>query len=266
MGWGARSLGGAAFAATAVAVVALAAGPAVADPSVALSARTVRVGDALVVTTSGWPGPVTASLCGNAGRRGAVDCDQIGGVGIAASVGSQESRTLTVGLPPAPCPCVVRVSTAGDDVVRSAVIDVAGAGTAPVVEPDVAAPAPQVDAHLETTRDSFLTNALWLLFLVLAALVIDLGAITAVRIRRRRSVPLPVLDDKVTSRQTQVEQTSRPAIWAEGRLYGRRRCLPRRRASSLRRAVSDLFSSSGPASSSLRRLYCSWRAATAKRT
>jgi hypothetical protein len=95
-------------------------------PTVILSVGAAKVGSAVIVQLTGWPaGVATVSICGDAARRGSVDCDQIGsrGVGIPAT-GSGTVRLVV--RPPIGCPCVVRVSTPSSDLVRTVPLDVPG--------------------------------------------------------------------------------------------------------------------------------------------
>jgi hypothetical protein len=108
-----------------------------AEPTIGLSASSARPGDTIVVTLAGWPSTTTVTLCGNAAHRGTVDCDQIGGVGLAGSVARVQRRQLQLTTPPSPCPCVIRAATAGDKLVQTVPIDLVGVGTAPVTDPDL---------------------------------------------------------------------------------------------------------------------------------
>jgi hypothetical protein len=104
------------------------------NPTIGLSTASATPGGVIIVRLQGWTTATTVTICGNDGRRGAVDCDQIGGVGLLESSGAAEERELIVTLPPAPCPCVVRASSSGESLVRTVPIDIAGARSAPVVD------------------------------------------------------------------------------------------------------------------------------------
>jgi len=107
--------------------------------TVHLSTGTARPGDSLIVAVGGFGSPTTVTICGNNGLRGAVDCDQIGGIGLPASDRAIQQDRLVVTAPPAPCPCIVRAATAGDTQVVTTPLDIIGVATAPVVAPDVGA-------------------------------------------------------------------------------------------------------------------------------
>lgn len=120
-----------------------------AEPTIGLSASSARPGDDIIVTLAGWPSTTTVTVCGNAALRGTVDCDQVGGVGLAGSAARVQRRQLQLTTPPAPCPCVIRAATAGDKLVRTVPIDLVGVGTAPVSDPDVnAADAVRIEARV----------------------------------------------------------------------------------------------------------------------
>lgn len=100
------------------------------EPTISIETRTPRQGPLAVVHLEHWPaGPVTVSVCGNGGRRGSEDCDSTG----AQSGTVDRAGTATVPVPPPTppigCPCVLRVSGVGGDLVRHAVIDLPGVPT-----------------------------------------------------------------------------------------------------------------------------------------
>jgi hypothetical protein len=65
-------------------------------------------------------------LCGNAARRGTVDCDRLGATATRVDEDGTGLARLLVGQPPAPCPCVVRVSVTGVGATTSVPIELAG--------------------------------------------------------------------------------------------------------------------------------------------
>jgi|GEM_PF-1297222 len=104
------------------------------------SPSTVAVGDQVRVDLTGWPeGVVTASVCGNAARRGSTDCDQIGGGSVRVPRNGTETLTVDVLAPPVGCPCVIRATTTLGDVVRTAPIAVLGVPTGVDIAPAVGA-------------------------------------------------------------------------------------------------------------------------------
>lgn len=103
---------------------------------------------------------VTVSICGNEARRGSRDCDMVGSKGFELLPDGALSWTeMLVTAPPAPCPCVVRVSTPTSDVVSVASFKVTGH---PVEE--VAAPRPDDPLVEVTVRPVQVSNGLggWL--------------------------------------------------------------------------------------------------------
>lgn len=121
-------------------VVALAAGIALpahaAEPTLTVSVARGELGQQVTVTENGWTDTSVVTLCGNAGRRGAPDCDQIGGAGFPISETGPESRLITLRRPPVPCPCVLRAATPGEDIVVTAPIELIGVETAPLAPID----------------------------------------------------------------------------------------------------------------------------------
>lgn len=126
-----------------------------AEPTMRVSASTTAVGHTIVVTLTGWPTTATVAVCGNEARRGAVDCDQIGAVGVPESTQGAQQRPVVVAAPPAPCPCVVRAATAGETLVRVVPITIAGMPSAPTVARESGGSALEVTARVVATSHSF---------------------------------------------------------------------------------------------------------------
>lgn len=112
-------------------------GAAAAGPGVTLPAGALRVGQRVLVGLDGWPaGTVQIEVCGNAARRGALDCAT--GAATHGQVPPAGRATLPVRLaaPPVACPCVLRVRTPTGTATAVADLTLAGM-TAPAVAPTV---------------------------------------------------------------------------------------------------------------------------------
>ncbi|WFE97689.1 hypothetical protein [Micromonospora sp. WMMD987] len=110
-------------------------GASVAGPGVTLPAGALRVGQRVLVGLDGWPaGTVQIEVCGNAARRGALDCAT--GAATHGQVPPAGRATLPVllGAPPVACPCVLRVRTPTGTATAVADLTLAGV-TAPAVAP-----------------------------------------------------------------------------------------------------------------------------------
>ncbi len=97
--------------------------------------------DRVVLTIDGFDaGSVIISVCGNDARRGATDCNMTESEGLRLNrEGGETVSSIPVAAPPAPCPCIIRVSSTGNDEVAVAAIDLIGHPVAPVVgAPDLA--------------------------------------------------------------------------------------------------------------------------------
>jgi len=138
-----------------LAVLSAAAPAFAAEPTLRASSSRAKPGDVIQVTLEGWPSAATVTVCGNAAARGAVDCDQIGGVGFGASTDRPWVRDFLVTAPPARCPCVIRAATAGELIVKTVPIDIVGVGTAPVVSPDLTSETLAVTARVVSRGSSF---------------------------------------------------------------------------------------------------------------
>ena len=121
---------------------------------ITLSADIVGIGDSLRVTLTDWEaGAVTISICGNEARRGSVDCALRESQGVGPfRFGLPESALLAVVEPPAPCPCVVRVSTPGNDAVKTAPIELRGVRVGPVVGAQPPGPVLRVTASVSAPK------------------------------------------------------------------------------------------------------------------
>lgn len=135
----------AAVAAIALLGLALSGSPAAAqttDPLVSLDRTGTAAGETMLVRGERWPDGATliVELCGHGGLRGSVDCD----VGHQATAGvgpsGQFAVELPVGLPPAPCPCVVKATDQSTQISASAPIAVAGIPTVPITAEDLPEP------------------------------------------------------------------------------------------------------------------------------
>ena len=103
-------------------------------PIVSLDRAEAAPGDAVIVTVSGFDArPVTISVCGNEARRGSVDCDMRGSRARETQPDGPIGTDLTVGAPPTPCPCIVRVSTQDNRMIAVAPIVIIGHPVAEVV-------------------------------------------------------------------------------------------------------------------------------------
>ncbi|MER7168890.1 hypothetical protein ABT336_22835 [Micromonospora sp. NPDC000207] len=82
------------------------------EPRIQLPEGTLRVGDQVLVTLSGWPaGTVQVEVCGNAGRRGALDCAADGATPGQVPVSGAATLPMVLTAPPVACPCLLRART-----------------------------------------------------------------------------------------------------------------------------------------------------------
>jgi hypothetical protein len=102
--------------------------PVTTGPSVLVDQPTAKPGERVRVSVEGFEAQyVTVSICGNEARRGSPDCDLVGSKGFELQPEGQLTWTeLVVTEPPAPCPCVIRVSTPLNDIVSVVPFTVVG--------------------------------------------------------------------------------------------------------------------------------------------
>ncbi|WP_396888863.1 hypothetical protein [Micromonospora reichwaldensis] len=117
-------------------VVAPTSAPAAAPPRIAVPAGTFRVGDQILVTLVGWPaGTVQIEVCGNGGRRGALDCaTSRAGHGQVPSSGAA-TLPVVLAAPPVGCPCLVRARTPTGGTRASVDLPLAGVSAPPAPAP-----------------------------------------------------------------------------------------------------------------------------------
>jgi hypothetical protein len=111
----------------------------------------------VLVRLEGWPrGALTVSVCGNGGRRGSQDCALLDAQSVAAAPAPEPTLLdLVVAVPPVDCPCVVRATTATNDVVRTAPIEIAGVPVGPAIPSAAAIAADQLRVRAKvTSRDT----------------------------------------------------------------------------------------------------------------
>lgn len=109
------------------------------QPTVSVDRSSIRPGESVVVTLTGWRSEVvTLSVCGNQAARGSVDCNMVASEGIRRNRdGSTTQRDFVVLAPAMTCPCVLRASTATNDEIAIAPIDLIGHPTGPILLPKV---------------------------------------------------------------------------------------------------------------------------------
>lgn len=121
-------------------------------PEVAVEPSRAEIGERVTLTIEGFEAQsVTVSLCGNGARRGSADCDMVSSTGLRLDDGGAATvAVVTVGEPPMPCPCVMRVSSLKNDEIAVVPIDVIGH---PVAEPvGAAATSASLDVSISATR------------------------------------------------------------------------------------------------------------------
>jgi hypothetical protein len=96
--------------------IAVCASPAGAQPPTAsLQQGQVEPGGEVSVTGDGWPAGqvVQAEVCGNGARNGSLDCNRADAVAFGVGADGRFAANLGVRIPPAPCPCVVALTSPG---------------------------------------------------------------------------------------------------------------------------------------------------------
>jgi hypothetical protein len=106
------------------------------DPLVVLDRTGTAPGEEMVVTGSGWPAgaSVVVELCGQGALRGSADCDIANQRTVAVDATGAFRSGLTVGLPPVPCPCVVKATDQTSGIAATAAVAVQGIATVPITE------------------------------------------------------------------------------------------------------------------------------------
>jgi hypothetical protein len=130
-----------------------------ADRQITLSSQSAAPGSKVVVELNGWPrAALTVSVCGNQATRGTIDCAVTDAQGAEVDAAGFGVTELVVSAPPVPCPCVVRVATTANDLVRTVPFDVVGAPLGPAIPASGGTGASrslQVTAHVEDARESW---------------------------------------------------------------------------------------------------------------
>lgn len=128
-------------------------------PTIIVDSTNVALGQKVLVQGRGWPAHDVArvEVCGNAALNLSADCDLPGGV--SAGVGADGSFSMLLGIsnPGVPCPCVVRVTTAGSTLEAKQTIHIVGL---PVEDPTIALPADPADT-LEVGQPRLVRDTSW---------------------------------------------------------------------------------------------------------
>lgn len=111
----------------------------VSGPIVTLDRYEMAPGERVVMTIDGFAATsVTISVCGNEARRGSSDCNMTESTGRTLDRdGSSTMLELPIAAPPVPCPCLVRVSSPGNDEVAVAPITLIGHPVGEIVDGSV---------------------------------------------------------------------------------------------------------------------------------
>ncbi|MDP1792639.1 MAG: hypothetical protein Q8K63_00770, partial [Acidimicrobiales bacterium] len=123
-----------------------------AGPTVRLDRSRVALGERVMVILEGWPSQrtVTITVCGNAARRGSVDCAVTRSQGYGISEFDRvHASSFEVAAPPAPCPCVIQVSNSTFSEVAFTPIEIVDHAVGAVVAGAVDAP---LSVELEVRR------------------------------------------------------------------------------------------------------------------
>ncbi|MCX4390991.1 hypothetical protein OG777_29250 [Micromonospora peucetia] len=81
-------------------------------PQIAVPAGTFRIGEQVPVVLAGWPaGTVQLDVCGNGGRRGALDCATSRAAHGQVPPSGTVSLPVVLAAPPVACPCLLRART-----------------------------------------------------------------------------------------------------------------------------------------------------------
>jgi hypothetical protein len=85
------------------------------SPTASLLQGQVAPGGDVDVNGAGWPAGqvVQAEICGNEARNGSLDCNRADAVAFGVGADGRFAATLGVRVPPAPCPCVVALTSPG---------------------------------------------------------------------------------------------------------------------------------------------------------
>ncbi|MEO0492878.1 MAG: hypothetical protein AAF081_05640 [Actinomycetota bacterium] len=86
-----------------------------------------RPGERVVIVVGGFDADfVTTQVCGNLGRRGSIDCNQVGSDSIETLPDDTRGSWFTITEPPLPCPCVLRTADSSNSEVALAEFTVLG--------------------------------------------------------------------------------------------------------------------------------------------
>jgi hypothetical protein len=102
-------------------------------PTLTLSTSAVKPGDTVRVDGTGWQPSTNVKLeiCGNQALDGTVDCDQPSSRIVRTFTTGPMVGELRVGVPPKPCPCVVRATELNGRTSVTAPLVIEGVPTAP---------------------------------------------------------------------------------------------------------------------------------------
>ncbi|HSL74603.1 MAG TPA: DUF916 domain-containing protein [Ilumatobacteraceae bacterium] len=119
---------------------------------VRIEPTSVAVGGAVTIELAGWPsGPAQFEVCGNSASRGSTDCDLFSAGATAVGPDGSAGAAFVIGAPPAPCPCVVRVTQAHTAATATIPIEIVGIPAAIVGQNLGPVPAPERRLEIVST-------------------------------------------------------------------------------------------------------------------
>jgi hypothetical protein len=104
------------------------------NPSIELSTNTLVPGQTVVISGTGWPvfSSVVATLCGADAVSGTADCAVTETATMVATHHGLLYSRFSVVAPPAPCPCVMLLTSDSSNFTKTIPVTVVGQPTAPV--------------------------------------------------------------------------------------------------------------------------------------
>ncbi|MEI7546576.1 MAG: hypothetical protein WCK21_00755 [Actinomycetota bacterium] len=130
--------------------------PTVTGPSVTVEPNVVNPGDRALITVSGFKAHlVTISVCGNEARRGSADCIMDKSQGLGLTAGHPSGIWMVIYEPVPTCPCVIRVTSDGNDEIASAPITITGHPVGALVDPPSFGDLIAVSIHATEAPGSF---------------------------------------------------------------------------------------------------------------
>ena len=133
--------------------------PTITGPTVTIDPAAVKPTERVAVAISGFQDTVaTIAVCGNDALRGSQDCNMVDSYSLRVGASYVQGLSMLISEPPASCPCIIRVTSNGNEEIALTPITIIGHPVGPLVGPATIGELVGVSIHASQSPTSFWGN------------------------------------------------------------------------------------------------------------